>query len=374
MRSLRDVTIDDLLIECVERKGSDLHITVGLPPTIRIDGELRALEYEPCTDYDTQRLIYDALQDREIEQFEETRELDFSYGVKGISRFRFNVYRQRGSVGAAMRTISDDVPTMEEMRLPHIDVLKRFCALPRGLILITGPTGAGKSTTLATMINEINHTRNVHVMTIENPIEFVHQHRKAMINQRELGKDTYSYQAALRSVLREDPDIVLIGEMRDMETIQATLEVAETGHLVFSTLHTNSAPATIDRIIDVFPPNQQEQVRVQLAGSIQGVISQQLIPMASEQGRIVACELMIANDAIRALIRDGKTFQIHQVMELSRREGMQTMDDALTGLVADGLITYSEALQKALNKDNLVRMLGEQGLQPAYRLPAYPSS
>ena len=273
-----------------------------------------------------------------------------------------------------MRTISDDVPTMEEMRLPHIDVLKRFCALPRGLILITGPTGAGKSTTLATMINEINHTRNVHVMTIENPIEFVHQHRKAMINQRELGKDTYSYQAALRSVLREDPDIVLIGEMRDMETIQATLEAAETGHLVFSTLHTNSAPATIDRIIDVFPPNQQEQVRVQLAGSIQGVISQQLIPMASEQGRIVACELMIANDAIRALIRDGKTFQIHQVMELSRREGMQTMDDALTGLVADGLITYSEALQKALNKDNLVRMLGEQGLQPAYRLPAYPSS
>ncbi len=374
MRSLRDVTIDDLLIECVERKGSDLHITVGLPPTIRVDGELRALEYEPCTDYDTQRLIYDALQDREIEQFEETRELDFSYGVKGISRFRFNVYRQRGSVGAAMRTISDDVPTMEEMRLPHIDVLKHFCALPRGLILITGPTGAGKSTTLATMVNEINNTRNVHVMTVENPIEFVHQHRKAMINQRELGKDTYSYQAALRSVLREDPDIVLIGEMRDMETIQATLEVAETGHLVFSTLHTNSAPATIDRIIDVFPPNQQEQVRVQLAGSIQGVLCQQLIPMASEQGRIVACELMIANDAIRALIRDGKTFQIHQVMELSRREGMETMDDALTGLVADGLITYSEALQKAVNKDNLVRMLGEQGLQPSYRIPSYPSS
>lgn len=371
MRSLRDITIDDLLIECVERKGSDLHITVGLPPTIRVDGELRALEYEPCTDFDTQRLIYDALQDREIEQFEETRELDFSYGVKGISRFRFNVYRQRGSVGAAMRTISDNVPTMEEMRLPHLDVLRRFCALPRGLVLVTGPTGAGKSTTLATMVNEINYTRNVHVMTVENPIEFVHQHRKAMINQRELGKDTYSYHAALRSVLREDPDVVLIGEMRDMETIQATLEVAETGHLVFSTLHTNSAPATVDRIIDVFPPNQQEQVRVQLAGSIQGVLSQQLIPMASETGRIVACELMIANDAIRALIRDGKTFQIHQVMELSRREGMETMDDALTGLVAAGLITYSEALQKAVNKDNLVRMLGEQGLQPTYRLPTY---
>ncbi len=374
MRSLRDITIDDLLVECVERKGSDLHITVGLPPTIRVDGELRALDYEPCTDYDTQRLIYDALQDREIEQFEETRELDFSYGVKGVSRFRFNVYRQRGSVGAAMRTISDAVPTMEELRLPHIDILQHFCALPRGLVLVTGPTGAGKSTTLAAMISHINLTRNVHVMTVENPIEFVHRHRKAMINQRELGKDTYSYQAALRSVLREDPDIVLIGEMRDMETIQATLEVAETGHLVFSTLHTNSAPATIDRIIDVFPPNQHEQVRVQLAGCIQGVLCQQLIPFTSGTGRIVACELMVANDPIRALIRDAKTFQIHQMMELSRREGMETMDDALAKLVADGAIAYSEALKKAVNKDNLVRVLGEQGYHPPHHLSAYPAS
>jgi twitching motility protein PilT len=361
MRSLRDITIDDLLIECVERNGSDLHVTVGLPPTIRVDGELEGLEYEACTDYDTQRLIYDALQDREIEQFEETRELDFSYGVKGVSRFRFNVYRQRGSVGAAMRTISDRVPTMEEMGLPHIDVLKQFCGLPRGLVLVTGPTGSGKSTTLATMINHINQTRNVHVMTIENPIEFMHQHRKAMINQRELGKDTYTYTNALRSVLREDPDIVLIGEMRDMETIQATLEVAETGHLVFSTLHTNSAPATIDRIIDVFPPNQQEQVRVQLAGSIQGVLSQQLIPLATGPGRTAVCELMIANDAIRALVRDGKTFQISQVMELSRREGMETMDDALANLVAQGHIMRDDALRKAVNKDNLVRILGGQG-------------
>lgn len=360
MGELREVHIDDLLTECVERGGSDLHITVGLPPMVRVDGVLRPLDYEACTEFDCQRLVYAALQDREIEQFEETRELDFSYGVKGLSRFRFNVYRQRGSVGAAMRVIADRIPTMEEMDLPHTDVLRYLTSLPRGLVLVTGPTGSGKSTTLATMIHDLNLNRNCHIMTIENPIEFVHRHGKAMINQRELGKDTYSYFAALRSVLREDPDVVLIGEMRDMETIEAALTVAETGHLVFSTLHTNSAPNTIDRIIDVFPPNQQEQVRVQLAGVLQGVISQQLVPRATGVGRTVACEILIVTAAVRALIRDGKSFQIHQVMEINRAQGMQTMDDALAGLVVRGLITQDEALLKAGDHDNFRRLLSEK--------------
>jgi twitching motility protein PilT len=357
---LREIHIDDLLTECVEQGGSDLHLTVGLPPMVRIDGNLRALDYESCTEFDTQRLIYAALQDREIEQFEETRELDFSYGVKGLSRFRFNVYRQRSSVGAAMRVIADRIPTMEEMELPHTDVLRYFTSLPRGLVLLTGPTGSGKSTTLATMIHDINLNRNCHIMTIENPIEFVHRHNKAMINQRELGKDTYSYAAALRSVLREDPDVVLIGEMRDMETIDAALTVAETGHLVFSTLHTNSAPNTIDRIIDVFPPNQQEQVRVQLAGVLQGVVSQQLIPRSTGVGRTVCCEILIATSAVRALIRDGKSFQIHQVMEINRAQGMQTMDDALAMLVVRGVITQDEAILKAVDHDNFRRLLQEK--------------
>ncbi len=363
MASLRDVHIDDLLTECVHMGGSDLHLSVGLPPVVRVDGELRTLEFEICTEYDTQRLIYGALQDREIEQFEETRELDFSYGVKGVSRFRFNVYRQRGSVGAAMRVIADRVPTMEEMALPNIDVLRTFCNLPRGLVLVTGPTGSGKSTTLATMINEINMTRNCHVMTIENPIEFLHRHKKAMINQRELGKDTYSYHNALRSVLREDPDVCLIGEMRDMETIEATLTVAETGHLVFSTLHTNSAPQTIDRVIDVFPPNQQEQVRVQLAAVLQGVVSQQLLTLASGEGRTVCCEIMVAVPAIRALIRDGKSFQVQQVMEINKQHGMQTMDDALAGLVVQGRVTAEVAELKAVDVDNFRRILAEKQMR-----------
>lgn len=359
MRSLRDVQLDDLLIECVAKGGSDLHLTVGLPPTIRVDGELRPLDYEPCTEFDTQRLVYDALQDREIETFEETKELDFSYGVKGVSRFRFNVYRQRGSVGAAMRAIANRVPTMEELGLPHIDVLKSFCALPRGLVLVTGPTGSGKSTTLAAMINHINMTRNAHVMTIENPIEFLHRHNRAMINQRELEKDTYSYEAALRSVLREDPDIVLIGEMRDMATIEAALRVAETGHLVFSTLHTNSAPKTVNRIIDVFPPNQQDQIRIQLAGSLQGVIAQQLIPMAGGMGgRVLAMELMIATPAIQALIREGKSYQIQSAIETGAAAGMQTMDAALAQLVREGRISREMAELKAQDVDNLDRLLG----------------
>ncbi len=357
MRSLKDVHIDDLLTECIERGGSDLHITVGLPPVIRVDGVLQRLDYEACTELDTQRLIYDALTDREIEEFEETKELDFSYGVKGVSRFRFNVYRQRGSVGAAMRAIPDKVPTMEEMGLPKPEVLKRLTQLPRGLILVTGPTGSGKSTTLATMINHINQTRSVHVITIENPIEYIHSHNKAMINQRELGKDTLSYANALRAVLREDPDVVLIGEMRDVATIEATLTVAETGHLVFSTLHTNSAAQTVDRIVDVFPPSQQEQVRVQLANTIEGVICQQLVPLASGRGRCAAMEIMVATPGIRNLIREGKSFMIQNAIETGQEFGMQTLDDSLAQLVRQGLVTKEDAERKCHDPETFNKLL-----------------
>jgi len=356
VRTVRDIHLDDLLRTTVGAEASDLHLTVGLPPMIRVLGELQPLEYEKCTDHDTQRLTYDILTDREIEEFEETRELDFSYGAKGVGRFRFNVYRQRGSVGAAARTIKDKIPTMEEMNLPVIDVLKSLTQLPRGLVLVTGPTGSGKSTTLATMVNHINQTRNAHVMTVENPIEFIHEHNESMINQRELGKDTLAYPAALRAVLREDPDVVLIGEMRDMETIEATLTVAETGHLVFSTLHTNSAAQTIDRIIDVFPPDQQEQVRVQLAGALQGVVSQQLVPTADGLDRVCAIELMIATPGIRNLIREGKSFHIQSAIETGRELGMITMDAALADLVIAGKVTVEEAELKCLDRDNFARL------------------
>ena len=356
MQSLRDAHIDELLRLQVEWRGSDLHLTVGLPPMIRVDGKLEKAPYEVCTEYDTQRLVYDIITDREIEVFEETRELDLSYGVKGLSRFRVNVYRQRGAVGAAIRAIQDKIPTMEEMNLPNIDTLKMFTQLPRGLVIVTGPTGSGKSTTLATMINHINQTRDVHVLTVENPIEFMHRHNRAMINQRELGRDTYSYANALRAVLREDPDIVLIGEMRDMETIEATLTVAETGHLVFATLHTNSAPATIDRIVDVFPPEQQEQIRVALAGSIQGIVSQQLLPLIGGKGRTVAVEFMVATPGIRNLIREGKSFQIQNVIETGKDLGMITMDAALASLVFEGRVSREAAEEKCLDRDNFNRL------------------
>jgi twitching motility protein PilT len=351
VKSLRDAHIDELLRLQVESGASDLHLTVGLPPMIRVDGELRRTEYEICTEHDTQRLVYDILTDRSIETFEETRELDFSYGVKGLSRFRFNVYRQRGSVGCAIRAIPTHIPTMEEMGLPRIEVLKGLTQQPRGLVLVTGPTGSGKSTTLATMINYINQTRNLHIMTIENPIEFMHRHNRAMINQRELEKDTMTFHNALRAVLREDPDVVLIGEMRDKQTIEATLTVAETGHLAFATLHTNSAPETVDRIIDVFPPEQQDQIRVQLSGCVQGIVCQQLIPRATGSGRVGAFEIMVATPGIRNLIREGKTHQMASLIQSGAAHGMVTLDAALMELVSSGMITRESALEKCQDRE-----------------------
>jgi twitching motility protein PilT len=298
--------------------------------------------------------VYEVLNDRQLEQFERHHELDFAYAVPGVARFRFNVYMQRGNVGAAMRVIPSKIPSIESLRLPPViyEVVKKHS----GLILVTGPTGSGKSTTLACMIDLINQTRPCHIMTIEDPIEYLHTHKRAMVNQREVHSDTESFHNALRAVLREDPDVILIGEMRDLETIQAALTLAETGHLVLATLHTRNAPQTIDRIIDVFPPHQQEQIRVLLANTIEAVFAQQLIPMLGG-GRIAAIEVMIANAAIRNLIREGKTHQIYSIMETSANQGMITMDRALADLHRNGYISFEEAISRALDKENFTHLL-----------------
>ena len=312
VQSVDGLHLDDLLREACSRGSSDLHLAVGLPPTVRVDGSLVQTNYEPLSPSHTQRLIYDILTSDQVQIFEQSHELDFSYGVKGIGRFRVNVYKQRGSVGAALRAIPDVIPSFEQLKLPPI--LRELSRKHSGLVLVTGPTGSGKSTTIACMIDTINCERAVHIMTMEDPIEYLHRHKKGMVNQRELKIDTDSFGNALRAVLREDPDVILIGEMRDLETIQAALTLAETGHLVFGTLHTRSAPQTIDRVVDVFPPHQQEQIRVQLSNTLEAVVAQQLLPRIGG-GRCAAIEIMIATSAIRNLIREGKTYQIYSALE-----------------------------------------------------------
>ncbi len=353
-KPIDDVSIDDLLRECVERGGSDLHLTVGLPPTIRLNGQLTPLPYQPLTEHDTRRLVYEALNDTQLEQFERHHDIDFAYSVKDVARFRFNVYMQKGAVAAAMRVIPSKIPSIESLRLPSViyEVVKKHS----GLVLVTGPTGSGKSTSLACMIDLINQSRPCHIITIEDPIEYVHTHKRAMVNQREVHADTESFHNALRAVLREDPDVILIGEMRDLETIQAALTLAETGHLVFATLHTRNAPQTIDRIIDVFPPHQQEQIRVLLANTIEAVFAQQLIPMIGG-GRIAAIEVMLANAAIRNLIREGKTHQIYSIMETNAGQGMITMDRVLADLHRNGYISFEEAVNRAMDKENFMQLL-----------------
>jgi twitching motility protein PilT len=352
---LDSVGIDELCALAMEVGASDLHLTTNLPPTVRIDGSLNTLPFERLTPMDTQRIVYDILTDRQIEKLEREHELDFSYGIRGLGRFRVNTYMQRGSVAAALRAIPTSVPGLEELHLPPIvlDITSRHS----GLVLVTGQTGSGKSTTLACMINHINHTRSCHILTVEDPIEYLHGHAMSMINQREIGEDSLSFAAALRSALREDPDVVLVGEMRDLETVEAALSVAETGHLVFGTLHTRSAPQTIDRIIDVFPPHQQEQVRVMLSNCIEAVITQQLIPKAGGGGRVPAVEVMIATSAIRNLIREAKTHQMPTVIETGMHYGMQTMDGSLADLVRRGVITHEEAAARALDPENFQRLL-----------------
>ena len=350
---LEDVHLDEILRVAIERRASDIHITTGLPPMIRLDGELTPLPYAVVTANDARRLIYDCLSDEHIQQFEQTHELDFGYGVRGLARFRFNVYMQRGSVAAALRVIPTKIPSFEQLGLPP--VIREISKRTSGLILVTGPTGSGKSTTIASMIDDINETRTSHIMTIEDPIEYLHSHKRCMVNQRELHADTYSFKNALRAVLREDPDIILVGEMRDLETIEAALTLAETGHLVFGTLHTRNAPATIDRVVDVFPSDQQEQIRVLLGNTLEGVISQQLLPKLGG-GRCAAVEIMLGTPAVRNLIREGKTHQMYSVIETSAQLGMQTMDRSLADLFRHGYVSYEECLMRAVDKENFARL------------------
>jgi len=352
--SLDDVHIDELLRMTVQCGASDLHLTIGLPPMIRKDGKLVPLPYDRAVDRDIQRIVYDILNNHQIETFERVHELDFSYGVKGIGRFRFNVYKQRSSVGCAMRVIPNNVPTMEQLKLPPI--LRELTRKHSGLVLVTGPTGSGKSTTIASMIDIINTERECHILTIEDPIEYLHQHKKSMVNQRELGTDTDTFYNALRASLREDPDVILVGEMRDLETISAAITLAETGHLVFATLHTRSAPATIDRIVDVFPSHQQEQIRIQLSTSIEAVVAQQLLPKLGG-GRISAIEVMIATSALRNLIREGKTYQIYSVIETGQQYGMQTMDRMLAELHRGGQVSFEEAVTRSIDRENFLRLV-----------------
>jgi len=355
LKPVHDIHIDELLEIVVAHNASDLHLAVGLPPVIRVDGALRKTKYEPLEPQVAQRMIYDILFDEQIERFETNLELDCSYALQKLARFRVNVFKDRGTVAAAFRLIPTRIPTIRELGLPAIteDLARR----PRGLLLVTGPTGSGKSTTLASVMNLINTERSEHIITIEDPIEYLHSHQKSVINQREIGQDTHSFQAALRVALREDPDVLLVGEMRDLETIALAITCAETGHLVMATLHTNNAAESVDRMIDVFPSDQQEQIRIQVSNNLLAVLSQQLLPRAGQPGRIAAIEVMIASSAVRNLIRENKAHQITSIIQTSGEMGMQTMDQALRDLYQQSLITYEVAMQRAQNQDELKKLI-----------------
>lgn len=349
------IHIDDLLHDMIERNASDLHICVDVPPVVRVDGQLMPLNYPKMAPTDTQRLMYDILSDEQIRRFEENWELDFSYTVHSVARFRVNIYRDKGAIAAAFRLIPAKIPTIRELGLPP--VLESLTRKPRGLILVTGPTGSGKSTTLAAMINQINNERSTHIISIEDPIEYLHSHKYSIINQRELGQDTKEFSHALRSALREDPDVILVGEMRDLDTMTNAIQAAETGHLVLATLHTSSAAQTVDRIVDSFPATGQEQIRLMLSNSIEAVLCQQLLPRAAQPGRICAMEVMIATPAIRNLIREAKTHQIASIIQTSASAGMMTMDQHLRELYQQGLITMDEAMKVAANPEELKSMV-----------------
>jgi twitching motility protein PilT len=348
--------INELLEEVIKRGASDLHITVGVPPVLRINGVLQRMDLPKLMSNDTREMVYSILTARQRETLETTLEFDLSYSVPGSARFRVNAYFQRNSVGAAFRIIPYRIKTVEELMLPM--VIKEFARLPRGFILVTGPTGQGKSTTLAAIMDLINSTREEHIITIEDPIEFLHLHKKCIVNQREVGSDTHSFANALKYALRQDPDVVLVGEMRDLETIQTALTAAETGHLVFATLHTQDAPQSIDRIIDVFPTFQQQQVRLQLASTIQAIVTQQLVPTKDRRSRVPAVEVMIATAAIRNMVRDAKVHQIYSAMQAGGQLRMQTMDASLAALYRAGQITYETGLARAHSKDDFRRLVG----------------
>jgi len=337
--------ITQLLAFAVEQNASDCHLSSGEPPMLRVNGDLKKLEFPALSKEEVHALVYDIMNDTQRKTFEETHECDFSFEMGEVARFRVNVFMQRKGEGAVFRTIPTKILSLEELGMPPI--LKQLCEKEKGLILVTGPTGSGKSTTLAAMVDYLNNTFEGHILTVEDPIEFVHQSKKCLVNQRELGPHTGSFANALRAALREDPDVILVGEMRDLETIQLALTAAETGHIVFGTLHTSSAPKTVDRIIDVFPPNQQSQIRAQFAESIEAVITQTLLKKKTD-GRVAALEIMTGTTAIRNLIREGKIHQIPGTMQVSQKDGMQTMDAALQGLVARNLVTKEEAQSKSM--------------------------
>jgi twitching motility protein PilT len=356
-------TLYDLLKMMIEKNASDLHITTGSPPRLRIDGKLVSVDHPPLAPADTKALCYSVLTDAQKHKYEENNELDLSFGVKGLSRFRANVFMQRGAVAGAFRTIPFEIRGFKELGLPEI--VSELVKKPRGLILVTGPTGSGKSTTLAAMIDRINSERYDHIITVEDPIEYLHPHKKCLINQREVNADTSSFKAALKYVLRQDPDVVLIGEMRDLETIEAALTVSETGHLTLATLHTNSAVQTINRVIDVFPPHQQEQIRVQLSFVLEGIFAQNLIPKKSGQGRVLSVELLVPNPAIRNLIREDKIHQIYSMMQTGQAKfGMQTMNQSLYELYSKGLITYEDAIGRSSVPDELIAVI-QKGMTAA---------
>lgn len=351
------INIEEVIKSAVNSGGSDIHISVGRPPVIRCDGVMTPLEAYPVfTPQETSLVVQALLPSAEkAAMLEKEGDTDFSYAIAGIGRFRVNAYKQRGSYGMAIRVLNNEIPTMSSLNLPSslIELVNK----PRGLILVTGPTGSGKSTTLAAMINHINQTRRGHIITIEDPIEYLHRHGNCLINQREIGDDTPNFSRALRSALREDPDVILLGEMRDLETIQAAITAAETGHLVLSTLHTKGAATTVDRMIDIFPSSQQRQIRVQLANVLEGVITQNLIKKADQTGRVLAMEILMMTDAVRHMIRDEKTHQINSTMQMGIKQGMQPMDYHLARLVKQGLITLQEAQNNALKQEDLMRYL-----------------
>lgn len=355
-----ELMIEDLMEEVIERGGSDLHLSAGLPPYIRISGKLTPTEHEPMTPEACQRLIFSMLNNSQRKQLEQTWELDCSYGVKGLARFRVNVYKDRGTYAACLRALSSRIPDMSVLGLPNI--VRELSEKPRGLVLVTGPTGSGKSTTLASMINNINKTRSEHILTVEDPIEFVYEPIKSLIHQRQVGEDTKSFANALRAALREDPDIILVGEMRDLETISLAISAAETGHLVFGTLHTSSAAQTVDRMVDVFSPAEQQQIRIQLSNSLVAVMSQTLIPKLNakpgEFGRVMAQEIMVVTPAIANLIREGKTAQIYGAIQTGGKLGMQTLERVLANLYSAGSISFEAAMSKTSRPDELQRLIG----------------
>jgi twitching motility protein PilT len=349
----------DILLEVIDAGASDLHLTAGAPPMVREKGKLRALDYPQLSPQDTREIVYSILNNEQRKRLETDWQIDLSYSVPSRARFRVNAFFQRASIGAVMRIIPQDIPALADLHLPA--VLEDFTRKPRGFVLVTGPTGSGKSTTLAAMLDVINKERHEHILTIEDPIEFLHRHQSCIVNQRELGTDATSFAQGLKAALRQDPDVILVGEMRDLETMTTALTAAETGHLVFATLHTQDTAQTVDRIVDAFPPTQQHQVRVQLSIALQGIVTQQLLPTPDGKGRVCACEVLVPTPAVRNLIREGKTHQIYSALQTGAAHGMQTMDAALVDLVRQGKITQKLAERRSSTPDELMRLMGQSG-------------